>query len=166
MSDAYPIAANDGANDKPSRNSNGHNEKMAIREYDEPSVVLLLPAITWKQSLQSGWSEAPRMQFYVREVLLGAIICMAQIPESIAFAYLAHVRPPVALHAAWVIGLLCALLGGRPGMVNGATGAFAAIVATFLPLPETEGGNGEGIELLFPSVMLAGVLMLVAWCES
>ena len=50
--------------------------------------------------------------------LLGIIICMAQIPESIAFAYLARVRPPVALHAAWVIGGVCSALGGRPGMVR------------------------------------------------
>eukprot|EP00434_Breviolum_minutum_P026311 symbB.v1.2.023254.t1/scaffold2112.1/size106475/4 len=47
-------------------------------------------------------------------------------------------------------------------MVNGATGAFAAIIATFLPVPEKAGGNGEHVELLFPSVMLAGVLMLAA----
>ena len=48
-------------------------------------------------------------------------------------------------------------------MINGATGAFAAIVSTFLPLPETYGGNGAGIELLFPSVILAGVFMLAVW---
>ena len=47
--------------------------------------------------------------------------------------------------------------------VNGATGAFAAIVATFLEEPAKPGGNGAGIELLFPSVMLAGVLMLGVW---
>ena len=85
---------------------------------------------------------------------------MAQIPESIAFAYLARVRPPVALHSAWIVGLVCALGGGRPGMINGATGAFAAIIATFLEEPEVEGGNGAGIETLFPSVIVAGLLML------
>ena len=47
--------------------------------------------------------------------------------------------------------------------MNGATGAFAAIVATFLEEPATPGGNGAGVELLFPSVMLAGVLMLGVW---
>eukprot|EP00435_Cladocopium_sp_Y103_P006918 s1483_g2.t1 len=69
------------------------------------------------------------------EILLGITIGFAQVPESVAFAFLAHVRPHVALHAAWVMGLFCSLLGGRPGMVNGATGAFAAIIATFLPVP-------------------------------
>ena len=69
----------------------------------------------------------------------------------------------MALHAAWVVGVICATLGGRPGMINGATGAFAAIVATFLDEPARPGGNGVGVELLFPSVMLAGMLMLGVW---
>jgi hypothetical protein len=125
--------------------------------------VKLPPGITWHTALKTGWYEKPGLSFYLREVLLGIIICMAQIPESIAFAYLARVRPPVALHAAWVVGLVCAVLGGRPGMINGATGAFAAIVSSFLAVPEAAGGNGEGVELLFPSVMVGGVLMLVVW---
>ena len=119
--------------------------------------------IGWKEGLRAGWKAEPALQFYGREVLLGVIICMAQIPESIAFAYLARVRAPVALHAAWVIGVVCAILGGRPGMINGATGAFAAIVATFLAEPDRPGGNGLGVELLFPSVIIAGVFMLGAW---
>ena len=61
-------------------------------------------------------------------------ICFAQVPESIAFAYMAHVKAPVALHAAWEIGLVCGIFGGRPGMVNGATGAFAAIISTLVDL--------------------------------
>lgn len=105
-------------------------------------------------------------EYILKEVLLGVTIGCAQIPESVAFAFLAHIKPPIALHAAWIVGLFCSLLGGRPGMVNGATGAFAAIIATFLPMPEIDGGNGEGIELLFPSVMLAGFLMLgVSACK-
>ena len=54
-------------------------------------------ALNWKEALKSGWVYEPKFQFYTREVLLGIIICMAQIPESIAFAYLARVHPPVAL---------------------------------------------------------------------
>eukprot|EP00928_Gymnodinium_smaydae_P023110 TRINITY_DN19194_c0_g2_i1.p1 TRINITY_DN19194_c0_g2~~TRINITY_DN19194_c0_g2_i1.p1 ORF type:complete len:637 (-),score=98.71 TRINITY_DN19194_c0_g2_i1:257-2116(-) len=100
-------------------------------------------------------------QYVTKEVLLGMTIGFAQIPESVAFAYMAHIRPPIALHAAWMVGLFCSLLGGRPGMVNGATGAFAAIISTFLPKPDVVGGNGAGIELLFPSVMVAGVFMLI-----
>ena len=113
-----------------------------------------------------GGSEKPaetRTEVWVREVLLGVIICFAQVPESIAFALMAHVKAPVGLHAAWVIGLVCGLFGGRPGMVNGATGAFAAIINTFLSKPADPGGNGAEVELLFPSVMMAGVFMLLVW---
>ena len=102
-----------------------------------------------------------RYSSFVQEVLLGVVICFAQIPESIAFALMAHVRPPVALHAAWVVGLICGVFGGRPGMINGATGAFAAVICTFLPLPARPGQNAEGVETLFPSVVCAGLLMLL-----
>jgi SulP family sulfate permease len=101
--------------------------------------------------------------YVLKECLLGATIGFAQIPESVAFAYMAHIKPPLALHAAWMVGLICSIFGGRPGMVNGATGAFAAIIGTFLPKPDKAGGNGEGVELLFPSVMFAGFLM---WCVA
>merc|ERR1719265_2928853 len=100
------------------------------------------------------------MEYVSKEVLLGVTIGFAQIPESVAFAYMANIKPPLALHAAWMVGLICSLFGGRPGMVNGATGAFAAIIGTFIP-PAGVGENGEGVELLFPSVMLAGALMLI-----
>jgi MFS superfamily sulfate permease-like transporter len=99
--------------------------------------------------------------YVIKECLLGATIGFAQIPESVAFAYLANIKPPLALHAAWMVGLICSLFGGRPGMVNGATGAFAAIIGTFLPKPDKAGGNGDGIELLFPSVIVAGIFMWI-----
>jgi len=106
----------------------------------------------WKSEILNGGS-------IQKEVLLGMTICFAQIPESVAFAYLANIRPHHALHAAWVVGFFCSAFGGRPGMINGATGAFAAIIGTFIERPDKQGNNGEGIELLFPSVILAGVLM-------
>ena len=109
------------------------------------------------------WDFKTRADFIKTEVLLGITICFAQIPESVAFAFMAHIKPPVALHAAWVVGLICTVLGGRSGMVNGAEGAFAAIIAGLVAEPTVNGGNGEGIELLFPSVMCGGVLMLVVW---
>jgi len=110
---------------------------------------------------QGGCLEGWTVKHVTKEVLLGLTIGFAQIPESVAFAFLAHVKPPIALHAAWMIGLVCSIFGGRPAMVNGATGAFAAIISTFLPPPVENGGNGAGIELLFPSVMFAGLLMLL-----
>lgn len=112
------------------------------------------------------WSRMEKMDFVKTEVLLGITICFAQIPESVAFAFMAHIKPPIALHAAWVVGLICTLLGGRSAMVNGAEGAFAAIISGFVAEPEVSGGNGAGIELLFPSVMTAGFCMGVVWAVS
>lgn len=109
------------------------------------------------------WTKLRRVEFIKTEVLLGITICFAQVPESVAFAFMAHIKPPVALHAAWIVGLICTLLGGRSGMVNGAEGAFAAIISTLVTEPEVKGQNGEGIELLFPSVMTAGAFMLLIW---
>mmetsp|Transcript_27494 Transcript_27494/g.79015 ORF Transcript_27494/g.79015 Transcript_27494/m.79015 type:complete len:585 (-) Transcript_27494:488-2242(-) len=113
-----------------------------------------------------GWramDSSEKLNFVKTEVLLGITICFAQIPESVAFAFMAHIKPPVAIHAAWVVGLICSFFGGRTGMVNGAEGAFAAIIATMIPEPVVPGGNGDGIELLFPSVMVCGALMLLVW---
>ena len=109
------------------------------------------------------WTAIQKASFVKTEVLLGITICFAQVPESVAFAFMAHIKPPVALHAAWVVGLICTVFGGRSGMVNGAEGAFAAIIASMVDAPTTPGGNGDGIELLFPSVMTAGAFMLLIW---
>merc|ERR1719215_2132192 len=125
----------------------GDDEKKATAKVGPPTVF-------------EGIKEGVTAEYALREVLLGLTICFAQIPESVAFAFMANIKPPIALHAAWIVGLICSVFGGRPGMVNGATGAFAAIVGTFIP-PAGTGKNGEGVELLFPSVMLAGFLMLL-----
>jgi len=109
----------------------------------------------------ANWREGLTREYVTREVLLGITIAFAQIPESVAFAYMANIKPPIALHAAWMVGLICSIFGGRPGMVNGATGAFAAIIGTFIPSAGV-GENGPGVETLFPSVMLAGCLMVLA----
>ena len=138
--------------------ANGHGSRNGAYPEDLDTV-----ALDGDAEDEEPTKEESRAEVWVREVLLGIIICFAQVPESIAFAYMAHVRPPVAMHAAWVIGLVCGIFGGRPGMVNGATGAFAAIINTFLSKPDDPGGNAKEIELLFPSVMMAGVFMMVIW---
>ena len=97
------------------------------------------------------------------EFFLGWIICFAQVPESVAFAYLANVDPAIALHSAWMVGFICSVFGGRPAMVNGATGAFAAIIKTFIDEPKGDAKNGEGVEFLFPSVLVAGFVMTLMW---
>ena len=106
-------------------------------------------------------SRADKLSLFKNELLLGLIICFAQIPESVAFGFLANVQPSVAIHSAWIVGLICSAFGGRPAMVNGATGAFAAIIGTFIAAADKNSESGEGVERLFVSVMLAGGLMLL-----
>ena len=59
------------------------------------------------------------------EILSGLTVALALVPEAVAFAFVAGVHPLVGLYAAFIVGLITALIGGRPGMISGATGALA-----------------------------------------
>ena len=87
------------------------------------------------------------------DVLSGITVALALVPEAIAFAFVAGVSPIIGLYSAFFIGLITALLGGRPGMISGATGAMAVVVVGLVAM--------HGIEYLFPTVILCGVLQLV-----
>jgi len=97
----------------------------------------------------------------LNEVLLGITICCAQIPESVAFSFLCNVSPNIGIHSSWIVGLVTAATCGRPGIVNGFTGALAAIYATVIPKPTGDAVTGEGIEQVLLSVILAGLLMML-----
>jgi len=88
------------------------------------------------------------------EVLSGLTVALALVPEAIAFSFLAGVSPIIGLYSAFFIGLIAALLGGRPGMISGATGAMAVVVVGLVAI--------HGVEYLFPTVMLCGLLQLLA----
>ena len=62
---------------------------------------------------------------YRLEILSGLTVAMALIPEAVAFALIAGLSPLTGLYAAFVVGLTASVLGGRPGMISGATGAVA-----------------------------------------
>lgn len=68
----------------------------------------------------------------VREVLAGVTVAFAQVSDSIAFAFIAGVGPLLGLHAAWIIGITMSSIGSRPGMINGATGVRAAVLAPYV----------------------------------
>lgn len=86
------------------------------------------------------------------ELLSGLTVALALVPEAIAFAFVAGVSPIIGLYSAFFIGLICALCGGRPGMISGATGAMAVVVVGLVAI--------HGIEYLFPTVILCGLLQL------
>ncbi|MHA6281049.1 SulP family inorganic anion transporter [Salinimicrobium sp. CAU 1759] len=91
---------------------------------------------------------------YKNEVLAGLTVALALIPEAVAFAMIAGLSPLTGLYAAFVMGLVTSILGGRPGMISGATGAVAVVIAAL--------AISHGPEYVFATVVLAGVLELLA----
>ncbi len=88
------------------------------------------------------------------EVLSGLTVALALVPEAIAFAFVAGVAPLSGLYAAFIVGLITAVFGGRPGMISGATGALAVVMVALV--------MDHGAEYLFATVVLMGILQLFA----
>ncbi len=91
---------------------------------------------------------------YRTEILSGLTVALALVPEAIAFALIAGLSPLTGLYAAFVMGLVTSILGGRPGMISGATGAVAVVIVTL--------ARDYGVEYVFAAVILAGVLQVIA----
>jgi SulP family sulfate permease len=100
---------------------------------------------------------------YKIEILSGLTVALALVPEAIAFALIPGFSPLTGLYAAFVICLVTAILGGRPGMISGATGAVAAIFIGFIiQIKETFPGitPQEILQYVFATVILAGILQV------
>ena len=91
---------------------------------------------------------------YKNEVLSGLTVALALIPEAVAFALIAGLSPLTGLYAAFVMGLVTAVFGGRPGMISGATGAVAVVLVTL--------AHSHGVEYIFATVILAGIIQVSA----
>ena len=87
------------------------------------------------------------------DLLSGLTVALALVPEAIAFAFVAGVSPIIGLYSAFFIGLITAAFGGRPGMISGATGAMAVVIVALVAT--------QGIEYLFPTVVLCGIIQIV-----
>ncbi len=88
------------------------------------------------------------------DILSGITVALALVPEAIAFAFVAGVAPLVGLYAAFMVGLITAIFGGRSGMISGATGALAVVMVALVA--------DHGVEYLFATVVLMGILQLLA----
>ena len=88
------------------------------------------------------------------DVLSGLTVALALVPEAIAFAFVAGVEPLVGLYAAFMVGLITACIGGRPGMISGATGALAVVMVALVA--------DHGVEYLFVTVVLMGLIQILA----
>jgi len=91
---------------------------------------------------------------FQNELLSGLTVALALVPEAIAFAFVAGVEPMVGLYAAFMVGLLAAIFGGRPGMISGATGAMAVVMVSLVA--------EHGVEYLFAAVVLTGLFQILA----
>ncbi len=86
-------------------------------------------------------------------ILSGLTVALALVPEAIAFALVAHVNPLVGLYAAFIMCLITASFGGRPGMISGATGSMAVVMVALVVQ--------HGVEFLFATVVLTGILQII-----
>lgn len=87
------------------------------------------------------------------DILSGLTVALALVPEAVAFAFVAGVEPLVGLYAAFMVGLITAVIGGRPGMISGATGALAVVMVSLVAL--------HGVEYLFATVVLMGLFQVL-----
>ncbi|MDF1871431.1 SulP family inorganic anion transporter [Vannielia sp.] len=98
--------------------------------------------------------EEPFAGMIKTEILSGLTVALALVPEAVAFAFVANVHPLVGLYAAFIVGLITAVFGGRPGMISGATGALAVVMVALV--------MDHGVEYLFATVVLMGILQIAA----
>lgn len=87
------------------------------------------------------------------DVLSGLTVALALVPEAVAFAFVAGVPPIMGLYAAFMVGLITSLIGGRPGMISGATGALAVVMVALVAQ--------HGAEYLLATVVLMGILQIM-----
>jgi len=100
----------------------------------------------------AGFNEAQSDVDGKSDLLSGLTVALALVPEAIAFAFVAGVEPVVGLYSAFFLGLITAIVGGRPGMISGATGAMAVVIVTLV--------MHHGVNFLFPTVILCGILQI------
>ena len=97
------------------------------------------------------------------DVLSGITVALALVPEAVAFAFVAGVSPVIGLYGAFMMGLITSIFGGRPWMISGATGAMAVVIVHLVKEGNALGGtDSAGIQYLFFTLLLAGVMQMLA----
>ncbi len=94
------------------------------------------------------------------DLLSGLTVSLALVPEAIAFSFVARVDPKIGLYAAFMVGLVTAIFGGRPGMISGATGAVAVIFAPLMIKQSEIMGMDAATGYLFAAVLVMGLIQI------
>ena len=97
------------------------------------------------------------------DLLSGITVALALVPEAVAFAFVAGISPIVGLYGAFMMGLVTAIFGGRPGMISGATGAMAVVMVSLVSEGnQLAGAETAGLQYLFATLLLAGLIQVSA----
>lgn len=98
------------------------------------------------------------------DLLSGITVALALVPEAVAFAFVANIDPIIGLYGAFMMGIITAIFGGRPGMISGATGALAVVMVGMIKeagekFPEVE---NAGLQFLFATLIMMGLIQILA----
>jgi SulP family sulfate permease len=100
------------------------------------------------KTLKRDWISNPKA-----DLLAGTVVALALIPEAIAFSIIAGVDPKVGLYASFIIAMVTAIFGGRPGLISAATGAMALLMISLV--------KDHGVQYLFAAGILTGILQIL-----
>lgn len=94
------------------------------------------------------------------DIFSGLTVALALVPEAVAFSFVAGVSPVIGLYGAFMMGIITAILGGRPGMISGATGAMAVVMVSLVLQGNAMGAPGQelGVQYLFATLVLTGIV--------
>ncbi|MFK7781037.1 SulP family inorganic anion transporter [Psychroserpens sp.] len=115
------------------------------------------------QTTRKNFTQNPK-----NDILSGLTVALALVPEAVAFAFVAGIDPLVGLYGAFMMGIVTALFGGRPGMISGATGAMAVVMVHLIQKGNEVGIGLEtpienlGLQWLFITLLLVGGIQILA----
>ena len=100
------------------------------------------------------------------DILSGLTVAIALVPEAVAFAFVAGLSPMVGLYGAFMMGIVTAIFGGRPGMISGATGATAVVMIALIKGGElmgaAQGIENGGLLFLLVTLFMVGIIQISA----
>ena len=101
-----------------------------------------------------------------KDILSGLTVALALVPEAVAFAFVAGLDPLVGLYGAFMMGIVTAVFGGRPGMISGATGAMAVVMVHLIMVGNEVGNDlgmdNLGLQWLLIALLFVGVIQILA----
>lgn len=110
----------------------------------------------WRSDFRRHIKSVPDWVWECRkDIISGLTVALAQVPEAVAFSFVAGVDPEVGLTAAWIMGVSTSIFGGRPGMISGATGAMAVLLPPVIKNPDL------GIGGMFYAIIFCGVIQIL-----